>query len=489
MEDTRPTLVGVYSRISRVGGRRGEGFISRTDQEERAEAVAAGLNLAIGGYWHDPDQSGGNLRRPQWDALMARVLDDHDPLCGVIVARVDRFARNVPEGAPEVRRIWDSNGGRGIFVAADLPVDTTSAFGRKSLWSWLSDGELDLEIKKAAWWVAKRKAITRGAYNARAPFGYRKIPKGEPNPGVLKPDPITGPVVSELFARDATRAFSTGSHARWLDGVAPKPHGPWNDNAVLRILQNRCYLGEARYGDHFPPNTEAHEPLTDPFTFGRCQRAPGHRRSATRTFLLTGKVRCANCRYALAGWSGGGSRRDTPVYVCRAKACRLRSSITAKLLDDHVLGLIGPAMEQEIAAAAETDGQLARVEAELAELRDERQTFASDLQARRLLGDDWLPALQARTDAIDAKLSELDALAGRSQRVALRSRGAEDHDHDELRDFLDGAVRHVFVRRIPGRRRAPVADRALVVWSDDPRQFAIPTVSSPGSPGPVDWDD
>lgn len=488
-EFTRRSVVGVYTRISRVGGRRGEGFISQADQEERAEAVAAGLRLEIADYWHDPDQTGGNLQRPAWEALMARVLDPADPISGVIVARVDRFARTVPEGAPEVRRIWDSNGGRGVFVAADLPVDTTTPFGRRTLWDWLSSAELDLETKKAAWWVAKRRALTRGAYNARAPFGYQKILKGQPHAGVLEPDPVAGPIVTELFRRDATRAFGAGTHARWLDEVAPKPHGPWTETAVLRILANRVYLGEARYGDHFPPNTEAHEPLTDPFTFGRCQRAPGERRTAERAFLLTGKVRCANCRYAMAGWSNGGSRRDTPVYVCRARACRHRSSITARLLDEHVEALIRPALTREIASAAETDGQLARVEAEVARLRDERMAFASDLDAKRLLGEDWLPALGARTDALEAKVAERDRLAGRSQLADLGRRAADDLDHDELRDFLHAAVRHVFVRRIPGRRRAPVADRALVVWNDDPGEIVIPTVSCPGSPGPLVWDE
>src|SRR5690606_3247451 len=115
--------------------------------------------------------------------------------------------------------------------------------------------------------------------------------------------------------------------------------------------------------------------------------------------------------------------------------------------------------------------------------------FAADLEARRLLGDDWLPALRARTDALEAKTAERDRVAEQARLAELGRRSSGEHDHDELRDFLHGAVRHVFVRRIPGRRRAPVADRTQVVWSDDPRTIAIPSRSSPGTPGPFVFDE
>ncbi len=191
----------------------------------------------------------------------------------------------------------------------------------------------------------------------------------------------------------------------------------------------------------------------------------------------------------MGGFSYGGSRNDTPVYVCRSKGCRQRSTITAAFLDEHVVGLVRPVLNRAISAAAETDGRLATLEHEVAELRDERAAFASDLDARRLLGDDWLPALQARTDALEAKAAERDQVAAQAQLAKLGRRSADEFDHDELRDFLGRAVRHVFVRRVPGCRRAPVAERAMVVWNDDPRQFDLPTTSSPGSPGPVVWDD
>src|SRR4051794_20472228 len=100
------TVVAGYTRISRVGARKGEGFISLDDQREGIVRRAAELNLEIGEWFHDPDYSGGNLQRPEWERLMGRVLDPSDPISGVVVVRVDRFARTVPEGAPEVKRIW-----------------------------------------------------------------------------------------------------------------------------------------------------------------------------------------------------------------------------------------------------------------------------------------------------------------------------------------------------------------------------------------------
>lgn len=88
-----------YTRISRLGGRRGEGFVSQEDQADGITGRVRELGLRIVDWAHDPDCTGGNLRRPEWEHAMQRILDLTDPVSGVIVVRVDRFARNVPATA------------------------------------------------------------------------------------------------------------------------------------------------------------------------------------------------------------------------------------------------------------------------------------------------------------------------------------------------------------------------------------------------------
>jgi DNA invertase Pin-like site-specific DNA recombinase len=239
-----------YTRISRVGGRKGEGFISQADQQEGITARARELGLVIAEWAHDEDSSGGNLQRPEWERVMARILDESDPIHGVIVVRVDRFARTVPEGAPEVKRIWESNRGAGIFVAADLPLDTTTPYGRKMLWDWLSNAELQLEMLKASWWRAKERAIRRGAHIGPTPLAFERIPKNaERDAGKLVPRPEWIPVMRAVFQYAADHPTELEAPImRWANEHAPRPDGrAWTHTTIANTLRNRIYLGEVAY--------------------------------------------------------------------------------------------------------------------------------------------------------------------------------------------------------------------------------------------------
>ena len=53
-----------YVRVSRVGGREGEGYISPTVQRESIEGYARDLEGEIVAWRDDQDYSGGNVERP-----------------------------------------------------------------------------------------------------------------------------------------------------------------------------------------------------------------------------------------------------------------------------------------------------------------------------------------------------------------------------------------------------------------------------------------
>lgn len=473
-----------YVRVSRVGGRAGEGYISPAVQRDAIEAYARELSGEIVAWHADEDYSGGNTDRPGFQAVLDRLRAGATD--GVVVMRVDRFARSVADGSRIVREIVDAGQ---VFASCHERIDPRTPEGRYMLTSFLANAELFLDQVKQSWWAAKSRAIARGAHIGPTPFGYDRIPRGQPGSGRLVPG-RHAPVVAELFRRDSTRAYTLGAHARWLDEHAPRERRgrpvPWTETDVARILASRVYLGEVRYGQLVNPN--AHDPLVSHDLWARCQRRRGERRSAHRGFLLSGIVRCANCRYAMAGWAYGGSDGATRVYVCRSKSCDQRSTILARTLEEHVLRLVEPALRRALVATDDHAERLAALDARIAELREERAAFAADLEARRLLGNDWLPALEARTRALEQAIADRAAAVEHMRLAELGRRSGTELDHDDLRDFLLGAVRHVFVRRVPGRRRAPVADRALVIWADDPREIAIPSRSTPGSPGPF-WDD
>lgn len=461
-------LVG-YIRVSRVGGREGEGYISPDTQRDAIEHYARELGGALADWYTDEDFSGGNTDRPGFQTVLS--LLEAGQVDGVVVMRIDRFARSVADGARIVRDIVD----RGqVFAACHERIDPRTPEGRYMLTSFLANGELFLDQMKAGWWNAKRRAVARGVHIGPTPIGYRRV-KSQP----LELDPVAGPAVGDLFALAARQDRGDTGLARWFcDRHPPVDRRGWQASEIRRWLRNSVYLGHVKYGDLTTEN--AHPALTDPDTWQRAQRAARERRKGTERFVLSGKIRCAGCRYAMGGQAHAGTNLDTRVYRCPGRDCPSRSVIVAGRVEQWVMGELVDRLRL-VAEGVSDDGDLAVADRALANAEQEVQAFAGDLEARRLLGEaGWREALAVRVGDRDRKRTVRDDLAARHHvtRLAL-----EPGEHD-LGDLL-AAVRHIFVRRAP--RGSTVGDRALIVWVDDPAALEIPGPHRSGPFDPVDW--
>jgi DNA invertase Pin-like site-specific DNA recombinase len=467
-----------YVRVSRIGGRQGEGYISPEDQRHAIEGYAHELGGEIVAWHDDQDFTGGNVERPGFQAALERIRSGKSD--GLVVKRIDRFARSVPDGSAIVREIVDERDA--IFASCEERIDPKTPDGRYMLNSFLNNAELFLNRIKAGWWTAKARAVARGVHIGPPPIGYQRE-KSQP----LVPHPVYGPAITELFKR-AGDAATDAELARWMTDRAPRESGqPWQSSEIRRWLSTRAYLGEVHYGSLV--NLKAHDPLTDPETFERAQRQPGApRRANGRKFLLSGLVRCSCCRYSMSGFNYGGADHATPVYRCgraRTRGCSEASVIVAKRLEEHVVGLVRDHLRGLQLEAVDAGIDLAALEREVADAEAELVAFASDLDARRRLGEGgWQSAFEARANDRDEKRAARDRGYSNSRVVAV-PHDVDDLDHDALRDLLDGMIRHVFVRRRP--RGAEAGDRVLVIWSDDPRAIDVPGPHRSARFEPIRW--
>lgn len=472
-----------YVRVSRVGGRDGEGYISPNVQRDAIKSYARELGGKVVAWHDDQDFSGGNVERPGFQSALERLRQRETD--GVVVMRIDRFARSVADGAGVVREIIDRDQ---VFASCHERIDPRTPEGKYMLTSFLANAELFLDQAKANWYTAKARAVARGAHIGPTPIGYQRIPKGEPRSGCLKPDAGYGPAIAELFSRAAAGDGTDAALAHWMTATAPRQGGqPWQSSEVRRWLSNRIYLGEVHYGDLV--NTDAHPPLTDAETWAAAQRAPGAPRAASaRRFLLSGLLRCSCCRYSMGGFSFGGADHSTPVYRCgraRTRGCSEASVIVAKRLEDHVIEIAREHLHGLELQAADAGLDLAALERAVGEAEQELEAFTLDLGARRQLGEQaWQRALEARVADRDRKREARDH-AHSTSRLVTAARDVDDLTHDDLRDLLRGMIRHVFIRRRP--RGASVADRTLIVWSDDPRAIDVPGPHRSACFDPIRW--
>jgi DNA invertase Pin-like site-specific DNA recombinase len=99
---TKRTADG-YIRVSRRGGREGESFISPEVQRKKIADWAALHEVEVVAWWEEIDWSGAKLQRPMFQQALERC--EAGETGGIIVARLDRFARSAVDALESIKRL------------------------------------------------------------------------------------------------------------------------------------------------------------------------------------------------------------------------------------------------------------------------------------------------------------------------------------------------------------------------------------------------
>src|SRR5213593_4657306 len=180
-----------YIRVSRRGGREGESFISPEVQRKKISAWAKLHEVEVVQWWEEIDQSGAKLERPLFQQALERC--ERGETGGIVVAKLDRFARSAVDALTSIRRLTDA-GAR--LVSVEDNFDGSTPMGRFAIGILTLIAELELERIKENWTSAVTSAVGRGVHiSARVPKGYRKDKKS----GRLLRDEPAASIVAEAF--------------------------------------------------------------------------------------------------------------------------------------------------------------------------------------------------------------------------------------------------------------------------------------------------
>lgn len=452
-----------YVRVSRVGGRSGESFISPDVQRQQIEGWAAMRGTRIGVWHEDLDQSGGKAERPGLLQAIARVEAGYS--AGIVVAKLDRFSRSLPQALEAINRI---NQAGGEVVSISEGIDPTTPAGKLMLRLILSIAEWQLDVTRENWRVARQRAVERGVHVAsRTPTGYTRDARG-----VLVPHEKDAPAIAALFQARAQGA-SWSQLARLLNTagvVGPYKAEQWTPRAMSHILANRVYLGEARSGEY--THADAHPGLVDQATWDAAQRAisaPAQR--GMQPALLAGLLRCAGCRHILKPDTmrlRDGSKAR--IYRCRGQhasgTCTSRVAIMGRIVEPWVEDRFLAALGSHVARADQsTSGlQAAMVELERAEV--ELAAFRDDTRIISALGvDRFVEGLETRAAAIDAARITIADERASTQPPSL----PPVVDLADLWPTLEvgdkqRALRSMIDAIVLRGGSVPVSDRALILW-------------------------
>lgn len=416
-------------------GRSGPGYISPTVQREAIQRWADYRHVEIVAWHVDEDESGGTQKRPGLRTAMERIQAKETD--GLACWRLNRFARNVKDAIADVETIHAA-GAHLACVQED--IDPTGPFGRFILTILLAVATLERDNAVAGFEEAKRRAVARGAYVSRTPWGYERN-----EDGTLSPHPERSRIVAEAFR--ITAADSLNAALTYLRQVAPERR--WNATKVRRLISQRSYLGETRNGDLVQVDT--HEPIVSRAIWEAAQTTP-KARAPSGDFPLSGLLRCGTCGAAMTG--GRGGRRALRTYRCSTGStrtpCERGANVTASIAEEYVQAQARSLLEGFWARVSDPEADtLALLERTIIEAEAELDAFAADLTMRRALADRYHAHLTSRVEAVE-KARDAYREQARQAQTALTIQADQVVDDWQL---LSVALRHMFDAIIvrPGR--------------------------------------
>ncbi|UTI65575.1 recombinase family protein [Paraconexibacter antarcticus] len=445
-----------------MSGRSGESFISPTVQREQIAHWAKLRNAEILEIHEDLDQSGGGFDRPGLQRAIERV--EAKESSGIVVAKLDRFARSLQGALETIKRIHDAGGD---FVCVDLGVDPTTPMGKMQTNLLLVLAEFELDRIREQWSTAREHAVGRGVHISRhPPSGYDKGPDGRLIPNA------TAPYITEAFKmRAAGKPYSAIAEMLMGAGaIVTTGSSHWSSPTIRHIIANPAYLGRATSGSFSQEG--AHEPLIDEETFNLANgRRAEYSRPATTLgpSLLAGLLRCAGCQYAMKPDTmlnkGTGERVRT--YRCRGDhasgKCMDRAAVLGNIVETEVIRRFLELMGKRWVSEHHQDDDLTDLIREAEEAEREMTIFRDDPRIISVLGpDEFVAGLRTRAERVDSANRAL--IEARSQDSQLLMPPTELRrmwptlEVEEQKELLGSVWDAIFIR---SGRQDPIEDRLL----------------------------
>jgi DNA invertase Pin-like site-specific DNA recombinase len=467
-----------YARVSRVGGRSGDGYISIPEQVRTMDGVAERHGVEVfPGVFEDQDRSGGNMDRPEFQRALGLVRDGKAG--GIIVATFDRFSRDEADTFSSIGEI-ENLGGRLLCGDGDVSMATSHDAMQTGIRTVFN--AFERRRKREGLNAAVRNAIGRGVHLS-VPFGYERS-NGKGTPLAINED--EAPAVRLAFQLRADgHSWQAVADALNASGIMPRPykrHGVvkqavWTFKTARQLIVGRqedgignaVYLGTAWNGEHITP--DAHPALVSEELMRAAADARGTKPiGPDEGYLLSGLVRCKSCGYAMT-YNGrdflrcrsaqhGDGRCPDPVGV---NARQLEAVVVADF-KRRIRGTVeveGDQADDAVIAASAEARRLAMRHANTVAMMPDDLSGAA--------GENWRDRERADREALQA--------AERHEREAKsRARGANLPDDltadnfdswpiPDRRTFLAALFAAVVVHK-PERWRQPVPERVRVILRD-----------------------
>ena len=268
--------------------------------------------------------------RPEFQNM---IKDSEQKLFDVVLIwKLDRFSRDRYDSA-HYKRILKKNGVKVVSVKENISDGPEGIILESMLEGYAEyySAELSEKIQRGQ----KENALKCKNNGGNTPLGYVVG-----TDGVLAVDPLTAPLVTEIFTRyDSGESISEITASLNGRGLKTKKGKAFKIGGVSLILKNRKYIGEYQYGSVIIP--KGIPAIIDDDLFDRVQRrmafnkkAPA-KAKATEEYLLTTKLFCGTCERLMAGESGTSSTKGVKHYYYKCGGAKRKLGCKRKAVRKH----------------------------------------------------------------------------------------------------------------------------------------------------------
>lgn len=388
-------------------------------------------------FYVESGRSAKDLNRPELQRLKRDAEAGQIDI--VVCYKFDRLSRKLRDFL-EFSETLHRYGVRVVSLSED--IDTSGHGGEAMLQIMLVLAEWERKQTRERTIDGMTQRAERGLWNGGYLLGYSRVEGGK---GTLAPDAEWAAKVKTFFFDKFEELGSVSAVQAWLErnGVVQpvwksrteRMHGgtPFSEQQVKRVLTNRRYLGENRWGDNcIVPNSFT--PIITIEQFERVQRKlaenartrANHRHPRGHDYPLKGLVRCRRCGSMMTPSSvkKAGAARETRYYRCTrqshfagATSCAAKL-VPAAALEQAVvnrLRQISLSAEERERVAAEAvkmiESQHGRFESEAAVLRQRLAAVQSEINSLinslKAVGGNGAELLQTELDRLQKEQSEL----------------------------------------------------------------------------------
>lgn len=387
----------IYARFS--SDKQNEASIEGQLRECMQYAEYNGMQV-IGNYI-DRAFSAKTDHRPEFQHM---IKDSYKNLFDIVLVwKLDRFSRDRYDSA-HYKRILKKNGVR-VISATEAISESPEGILLESLLEGCAEyysAELAVKVRRGM----TENALKAKANGVRAPFGY--YIDGDDKYQI---DETLAPIVKEIYS-----LYLEGKRvkdiAKLMNARGIKNRGyDMNYNSVFRILTNRKYIGEYKFGDILLP--DAIPAIIDKNTFDDVQQRLKHNKKAPAMhrseddYLLTTRLFCGKCGAMMVGEIGTSHTQSKYRYYkcnqakkhkCDKKAVKkdwiedlVIEEILSLISDDDVIKELSDRIyemqTEESAAVTVVKNQLSEIEKKLNNLAEAIAQGVFSSTTKKLLDD------------------------------------------------------------------------------------------------------